>query len=137
MRAGWCCTTDGCTSMIEVKVTDMTEIDRGERAPTPRLSWGALPRFDTPLVPRNSVSGRALIAVVAIMTFLASLTTGAVILVASAASEWQSDVAREVTIQIIPAPGRDLDANVAKAAAAARAFPGIGEVRVFSKDAYS
>ena len=81
MRAGWCCTTDGCTSMIEVRVTDMTEIDRGDRAPTPRLSGGALPRFDTQLVPRNSISGRALIAVVAIMTFLASLTTGAVMLV--------------------------------------------------------
>ena len=120
--------------MIEVKVTNMTEIDRGDRAATPRQSGGALPRFDTPLVPRNSISGRALIAVVAIMTFLASLTTGAVMLVGSAASEWQSDVSREVTIQIIPAPGRDLDVAVAKAAAAARAFPGIGEVRVYSKE---
>jgi cell division transport system permease protein len=120
--------------MIEIKVTNMNEIDRGDRAATPRQSGGALPRFDTPLVPRNSISGRALIAVVAIMTFLASLTTGAVMLVGSAASEWQSDVSREVTIQIIPASGRDLDVAVAKAAAAARAFPGIGEVRVYSKE---
>jgi cell division transport system permease protein len=90
------------------------------------------PRFDTPLVPRNSISGRALVAVVAIMTFLASLTTGAVILVSQSASEWQSDVAREVTIQVLPAPGRDVDATVAKAAAVARAFTGIGDVRVYS-----
>ncbi len=101
---------------------------------TPRLPGGALPRFDTPLVPRNSISGRALIAVVAIMTFLASLTTGAVLLIGNAASEWQSDVSREVTIQIIPAPGRDLDAAVDKAAAAARAFAGIGDVRAYSKE---
>src|SRR5476651_2376098 len=121
MRAGWCCMTAGCIFMIEVKVTDMTD-DREDMTATARGPLG-LPRFDTPLVPRNSISGRALIAVVAIMTFLASLTTGAVILVASAASEWQSDVAREVTIQLIPAPGRDLDANVAKVAAAARASP--------------
>ena len=40
-----------------------------------------LPRFGTALVPRNSISGRALVAVVAIMTFLVSLTTGAAILV--------------------------------------------------------
>ena len=100
---------------------------------TSRVPAGPPPRFDTPLVPRNSISGRALIAVVAIMTFLASLTTGAVMLVAGAASEWQSDVAREVTIQIVPAPGRDLDAAADKAAAAARAFPGIGDVRVYSK----
>jgi cell division transport system permease protein len=68
------------------------------------------------------------------MTFLASLTTGAVILVSQAASEWQSDVAREVTIQVIPAPGRDLDATVDKAALAARAFAGIADVRPYSKE---
>ncbi|MGH6663553.1 MAG: cell division protein FtsX, partial [Pseudolabrys sp.] len=103
-------------------------------AATPPMAGGALPRFDTPLVPRNSISGRALIAVVAIMTFLASLTTGAVLLIGGAASEWQSDVAREVTIQIIPTPGRDIDAAVDKAVAAARAFPGIGDVRAYSKE---
>jgi cell division transport system permease protein len=95
---------------------------------------GLLPHFDTPLVPRNSISGRALVAVVAIMTFLASLTTGAVILVNQAASEWQSDVAREVTIQVIPAPSRNLDVTVDKAAAVARAFTGVGDVRVYTKE---
>ena len=43
-----------------------------------------LPSFDTPLVPRNSISGRALVAVVAIMTFLAALTAGAVMMVVGA-----------------------------------------------------
>jgi len=91
-------------------------------------------RSETALVPRNSIAGRALVAVVAIMTFLASLTTGAAILVGSAASEWQSDVAREVTIQVIPAPGRDMEATVAKAVSVARAFTGIAEVRPYSKE---
>jgi cell division transport system permease protein len=104
-----------------------------ELTATPRLSGGPMPRFDTALVPRNSISGRALVAVVAIMTFLASITTGAVILVGTAASAWQSDVAREVTIQVIPAPGRDMDANTEKAAALARGFPGISEVRPYTK----
>src|SRR5579885_3162505 len=99
-----------------------------------RIPGVPLPHFDTALVPRNSISGRALVAVVAIMTFLASLTTGAVILVGSAASAWQSDVAREVTIQVIPAPGRDMDATVQKAAALARNFPGISEVLPYSKE---
>ena len=103
-------------------------------APTPMPAEPPRPRFDTPLVPRNSISGRALVAVVAIMTFLASLTTGAVILVSGAASEWQSDVAREVTIQVIPAPGRDLDAAVDKAATLTGAFSGIGNVRAYSKE---
>jgi cell division transport system permease protein len=93
-----------------------------------------LPHFETPLVPRNSISGRALIAVVAIMTFLASLTTGAAILVSRAAGEWQSEISREVTIQVIPAPGRDVDSLVDKAVSVSRAFPGIAEVRPYSKD---
>jgi len=112
----------------------MTNSTGDEITATPRMPGSPLPRFETPLVPRNSISGRALIAVVAIMTFLASLTTGAVMLIGSAASEWQSDVAREVTIQIIPAPGRDVEAAVEKAATAARAFPGIGDVRAYSKE---
>ena len=92
-----------------------------------------MPRFETPIVPRHSISGRALIAVVTIMTFLASLTTGTVLLVHSSATEWQSDVAREITIQVRPAPGRDLDAAVDKAVALAKGIPGIGEVRAMSK----
>src|SRR5215471_3916836 len=93
-----------------------------------------LPRFETPLVPRNSISGRALVAVVAIMTFLASLTTGAAVLVSKTAGEWQSDISREVTIQVVPAPGRDLDAAAEKAASVARASPGIAEVQPYSKE---
>ena len=112
----------------------MSDSSRSDLTAVPRMPGGPPPRFDTPLVPRNSISGRALVAVVAIMTFLASLTTGAVILVSGAASEWQSDVAREVTIQVIPAPGRDLDALIEKAAAAARAFSGVGDVRPYSKE---
>src|SRR5262249_52868733 len=93
-----------------------------------------LPRFETPLVPRNSISGRALVAVVAIMTFLASLTTGAAVLVSKAAGEWQSDIAREVTIQVVPVAGRDVDASVDKAVSVARASPGVIEVRPYSQE---
>src|SRR5215510_10043000 len=93
---------------------------RGLAGP-PGTAAELLPRFETPIVPLATISGRALVAVIAIMTFLASLTTGAVMLVRAAASEWQADVAREVTIQIRPAAGRDIEDDVAKAAAIARA----------------
>jgi cell division transport system permease protein len=68
------------------------------------------------------------------MTFLVSLTTGAAVLVTKAAGEWQSDIAREVTIQILPAPGRDLDASVNRAVSVARGVAGVVEVRPYSKE---
>ena len=89
------------------------------------------PRGAASIVPKSSIAGRSLAAVVAIMTFLAALTTGAAMLVVSAASDWQSDVGREVTIQVRPAPGRDIEADVRKAADIARAAPGIAEVRAY------
>ena len=66
----------------------------------------------SPIVPRASISGRALVAVVAIMTFLASITTGAVLLVSASAAEWQSEVASEITMQVRPQAGRDLERDV-------------------------
>ena len=100
----------------------------------PRAMSGLLPRSETPIVPKRSIAGRALVAVVAIMTFLASLTTGAVMLVRSSAAEWQSEVSREVTIQVRPVQGRDIEADVSRAAEMARATPGIADVRPYSKD---
>jgi len=95
---------------------------------------GEDPRAGTAIVPRSSIAGRALVVVVAIMTFLASLTTGAVMLVLAAADEWQSDIAREMTIQIRPLAGRDLEADVKQAAEIARATPGIAAVRPYTAE---
>jgi cell division transport system permease protein len=107
-------------------------IDGDTRRPA-RMS-GLLPRAETPIVPKNSIAGRALVAVVAIMTFLSSLTIGAVVLVRGAASEWQSDVAREVTIQVRPAAGRDIEADIRQTTDIARGFRGIADVRPYSKE---
>jgi cell division transport system permease protein len=87
----------------------------------------------SPIVPRASIAGRALVAVVAIMTFLASITTGAVLLVSASAAEWQSEVASEITAQVRPVAGRDLDRDAAAVAEAMRAQDGILEVRPFTK----
>jgi cell division transport system permease protein len=90
-------------------------------------------RLAAPIVPRASIAGRALVAVVAIMTFLASLSTGAVLLVQAAASEWQADVAREMTIQVRPDPPRDIAGDAERATLIARATAGIADVRIFSQ----
>jgi cell division transport system permease protein len=114
----------------EAAMAARSEYFEEERAP----AIGALPEAAASIVPADSIAGRALLAVIAIMTFLAALTLGAVVLVRSAAGEWQADVAREVTIQVRPADGRDIEAGVQRAAALAAATPGIASVRPYTKD---
>jgi cell division transport system permease protein len=82
------------------------------------------------LVPENTVAGNALTVVVAIMSFLACLTLGAVTLVRDASRDWQLDIQREVTIQVKPTQGVDLDQAAARAAAIARKAPGVAGVEV-------
>ena len=101
---------------------------------TERPQVPARARNMSPIVPRASISGRALVAVVAIMTFLASITTGAVLLVSASAAEWQSEVASEITVQVRPQTGRDLERDVTAAVEAMRTQPGIVQVKPFSKD---
>src|SRR5215468_9388771 len=105
-------------------------VDLGDERP----QLPARARIQSPIVPRASISGRALVAVVAIMTFLASMTTGAVLLISASATEWQSDVASEITIQVRPQTGRDLDRDTAAVVEAMRSQAGIVEVRPFSRE---
>jgi cell division transport system permease protein len=93
-----------------------------------------LPKMEAPIVPHQSIGGRALVAVVAIMTFLASLTTGAVMLVRMNAADWQAEILREVTIQIRPVDGVNLDNAAQQATDIARALAGVSEVRPYSRE---
>jgi cell division transport system permease protein len=122
----------GCMSMTEqtLEAEHLDDADESAAA-SPEV---ALPSFQTPIVPASNIAGRALMAVVAIMTFLASVTAGAVMSVRSAANDWQSEVAREVTIQVRPLAGRDVDAEVSRAAAIAQTFPGVAAVDPYSKE---
>ena len=85
------------------------------------------------LIPRDSVAGRALVVVIAIMTFLACLTAGAALLVAHASQAWRSDVLREATIQVKPGPGDDVESLVAKAVAIATRAPEVESAHAYSK----
>lgn len=87
----------------------------------------------TPIVPPQTIAGRALMAVIAIMTFLASLTIGGVTLIRDAAETWQSDIGREVTIEVRRMEGVDLSAELVKATALAQEFPGVGGARALSE----
>jgi cell division transport system permease protein len=128
-RGGWCCIRDGCISMSRTDDEHGPLVDLGRERP----QVPARARNLSPIVPRASIAGRALVAVVAIMTFLASITTGAVLLVSASAAEWQSEVASEITVQVRPSAGRDLDRDAAAVTEAMRAQSGILEIRPFTK----
>jgi cell division transport system permease protein len=87
-----------------------------------------------PIVPDRSIAGRSLMAVVAIMTFLAALTAGGVQLIAAAAGEWGAEIAREVTIQVRPVEGSGTEAQVEHAMTIARGTRGVAGVRAYSRE---
>ena len=92
-------------------------------------------RRPTPIVPSGNVAGRALVFVIAIMTFLSCLTLGAVTLVRDTASGWQSQIAREATIQIRPGEGIDMEDALARAAAMAQTFDGVRAATIVDREA--
>lgn len=77
-----------------------------------------------PIVPPVNVSGRALMVVIAIMSFLCALTLGTVTMVQEKAEAWQGDVSREITIQIKPDDGLDMEAALNEVQSIALSFPG-------------
>lgn len=90
-------------------------------------------RRSSSIVPPDSLSGSPLLVVIAIMSFLAALTIGAVSIVQSAVHDWQNDVAREVTIQLKPLVGRDIERELTKAIALATDTRGVKGVRALSE----
>jgi cell division transport system permease protein len=87
-----------------------------------------------PLIPAETTASRALVTVIAIMTFLATLTGGGAVLVYDASKGWDSSISQEMTIQVKPVLGRDVEADVRKSAELARSMPGFSEIRAFSHD---
>jgi cell division transport system permease protein len=130
MHVAWCSMTVASMSMIEPAIAALRKrfgVFHRERTQREQA------RGETTIVPTDTIAGSALTAVVAIMTFLAAVTSGGVAMVIGAASEWQSDISREMTIQVRPTASNDIDAQVLKAETLARATPGIAEVRTYSK----
>jgi cell division transport system permease protein len=105
---------------------------QAEEAKSQQQSDEAKLRPAAAIVPPQSVAGRALTLVVAIMSFLACLTVGAVSVVWDAADAWQNDLVREITIQIRPTEGVDMLREIDKAVALAQEFSGIESVRALS-----
>lgn len=88
-----------------------------------------------PIVPPHSVAGRALILVIAIMTFLSCLTLGAVTLVRDTATAWQTEIAREATVQVKPADGLDMETALEDARSVAASFAGVRQATIIDRAA--
>ena len=84
----------------------------------------------TPIVPPGNVAGRALMTVIGIMTFLASLTLGAVTLVSDTAAVWESQISREITVQVRPDDGLDMRQALETVRSIALATPGVSAANI-------
>lgn len=87
-----------------------------------------------PILPDESVSGGSLVAVIAIMSFLAAFTVGLVRIANVSAEDWRGELSNEMTIQVKPVEGRDLDSDAQKVLAAAQKSPGVSEARAYTKE---
>lgn len=93
----------------------------------------ALPMLSqSPIVPPGNIAGQALSLVVAIMSFLACLTVGAVTLIDESASAWQSQISREATVQIRPAEDFDIEAALKDARDMVIEFEGVTDAQIIS-----
>ena len=90
-------------------------------------------RRDQPLVPVDTVAGRALMAVIAILTFLAALSAGAAVLAARASDQWRGAISNEMTIQVRPDSHRKIDDDVARAVMLASGLKEVESVRAVPK----
>ena len=87
------------------------------------------------IIPSNVASLRSLTVTMAVMSYLACLAIGALILVERAVTNWTSGLSQEVTIQVAHVRGVDIDTQVARAETIALSFPGVVEVEVLAEKA--
>ena len=90
-------------------------------------------RRQAAIVPPFNLAVKSLEAVVAIMTCLACLTLGTVVLIDESARNWQSQISREVTIQIKPASDFDIENALELARSLALEFEGVKNARIISQ----
>lgn len=97
--------------------------------PTRSSDGGRKMKVTAPVVPPGSVTGRSLTLVIAIMCFLACLTSGAVWMIKESSDAWLNDIASEVTVQVTPQENGDTDKAVADVVNFLQKQRGVANVR--------
>lgn len=85
------------------------------------------------IIPANAASLRSLTVTMAVMSYLACLAIGALILVDRAVTTWTSGLAREMTVQVRVVRGADISKEVEKAKDILSTFPGIAEAEILDE----
>lgn len=94
-------------------------------------------RFQTKsaqIVPPASVAGNALTVVIAIMSFLACLTLGAVYMINQSATAWVNDIASEITVELDPVNSADIEKKITLVSLFLAKQKGITQVKPLSAD---
>jgi cell division transport system permease protein len=88
-----------------------------------------------PIIPPHAAPLRTLVMAMAVMCYLAVLAAGGLVLIDRSVEAWTGDLAREITVQIREIPGRNMEADLARAAGILKATPGIEKVTVLDEKA--
>ncbi|WP_048645099.1 cell division protein FtsX [Nitratireductor soli] len=116
-------------------MTDTTRLLKNLGARLGSGARGAVAKKQMPIVPSDNVAGRAMVLVIAIMTFLSCLTLGAVTLVRDTAATWQTQISREATIQIKPEDGLDMAEALIRVRDIATGFAGVSSASIVDAQA--
>ena len=87
------------------------------------------------IIPSSAASLTSLTVTLAVMSYLACLAIGALILVDRAVANWTSGLAREMTVQVRMVRNADIQQELEKARAIVSAFPGVVQVEVLDEGA--
>lgn len=94
-------------------------------------------RFQTKaaqIVPSASIAGHALTVVIAIMSFLACLTLGAVYMVNQSANAWVNDISSEITVELDPVNAADIEKKMTLVALFLAKQKGVSRVKPLSAE---
>lgn len=87
------------------------------------------------IIPSSAASLTSLTVTLAVMSYLACLAIGALILVDRAVANWTSGLAREMTVQVRMVRDADIQQELEKARTIVSAFPGVVQVEVLDEGA--
>lgn len=99
-----------------------------------RFMPAALQTTAPPIVPPASIAGNALTVVIAIMSFLACLTAGAVYMINRSAQAWVQDITSEITVELSPVNAADIDQKVTLVSLFLAKQKGVTEVKPISPE---